>query len=461
MKNKNCWLILVFIFLSTTLIYPILYNNFFITDDFTWIRFARQTKITEVLKINHGHLYNPIINLYFFLTQKIFGLSPQLYYLANVFIHGFNSFLIYTLANIFLKNKKTSFLLGLFFLFQYYGSEAFFWISSATHLIVTTFILLSLILLKKYLETENKKTLLFYYLATILALITKEIAFPLIIIHLIWYLFLKYYFGKKIQFTKILKILSPLAIIWMIYGLIQFTILNQTQTLNHYFNPAIIKQITIIIVSVLNLILYTAGKHSLWQIILTLTIFILPLFFYKKYYFFSYLFGIFWLTIFSVLGSLTASSSASKLIANRYGYIMTIALIFIFISLFKYFENFYKSKIILQALITLLIIYNYLGIIKTDYKYQDISNTSKKVVTTLPKELKSYDQVYILDGYPYDHSIYLNDILSIYFNQNKITYIYSDKRNDEKINTNENYIVLKFDYLKDEWNTLLLTKPPK
>jgi hypothetical protein len=448
MKNKNYWLSLVFILLSTTLIFPLLYNNFFITDDFTWVHFARQAKFINVLDINYGHLYNPIINLYFYLTQKIFGLSPQLYYLANVLIHGFNSFLIYTLANIFLKNKKTSFLLGLFFLLQYYGSEAFFWISSVTHLIATAFILLSLILLKKYLDTENKKILLFYYLATILALITKEIAFPLIFIHLIWYLFLIKYFAKKIEFSKILKILAPLAVVWVFYGLIQFKILNQTQTLNHYFNPAIIKQISTIFRSVLNLVLYTAGNYSFLQIILTLVIFIFPLFFFKKNYFLIYLFGIFWLAIFSTLGSLTTST----LISNRYGYIMTTALVFIFISLFKHFENIIKIKNILHTIILLLIIYNYLGIIKTDAKYQEISNTSKKAIITLPKELKSYDNIYILDGYPYDHSIYLSDIMSIYFNQNKIIYIYTDKRNDKTINKNEDYLVLRFDYLKEKWN---------
>ena len=147
---------LVVLSLLLLLIYaPLLYNNYFIIDDFDWLFFGKNVQgWQDLLAVNPGHFYDPLINMYFWLTYKIFGLNPQLHYLVNIVLHSINSWLIFVLLTKFIK-QRYAFLLMLVFAFQYFGVEVLFLINSAVHALVTMWILLSLLAMYYYSQKNS------------------------------------------------------------------------------------------------------------------------------------------------------------------------------------------------------------------------------------------------------------------------------------------------------------------
>lgn len=163
-------------------------KTFFVSDDFDWITASQNRNLFNFFVANFagkigGGNYCPMVNLVYFLANKIGALNPLFYHLFSLFFHFGNAILVYLIAKHFF-GKKTATFSSLFFAVYFNHSEAVAWTSAIPHLGASFFYLLAVWLWIKY---KSKKTIL-YIVASLLsflnALLFKEIAltFPAVLI---------------------------------------------------------------------------------------------------------------------------------------------------------------------------------------------------------------------------------------------------------------------------------------
>ncbi|HYM65335.1 MAG TPA: hypothetical protein VES68_02530, partial [Candidatus Sulfotelmatobacter sp.] len=161
-------------------------SNFFIGDDFTWLRWAAQapTSLLTYFTQSDGFFYRPGTKLYFYLIYHFFWLNPVVYHVVSIFLHFVVSGLVFLLAKKIFKNTLFSALTAFIFLLTSGYTEMVFWIASTGHLFNAVFGLLGLIL---FIYWEEKKKLYYYvlsFLAFSLALLFHELGvfLPLLIL---------------------------------------------------------------------------------------------------------------------------------------------------------------------------------------------------------------------------------------------------------------------------------------
>lgn len=151
--------ILYLIIIGFTL-YSKMINNFFIGDDFTWLRWAsNNNNVLNYFFSSDGFFYRPGAKLYFFIMYRIFSLNQTAYHTVSLILHCMVSIVFFFILRKIVKDYKISlFSAGLFLVLSGY-SEAVFWISATGFLFTTFFSLLSLL---SYISwKESKKNFAF------------------------------------------------------------------------------------------------------------------------------------------------------------------------------------------------------------------------------------------------------------------------------------------------------------
>ncbi|HUS51886.1 MAG TPA: hypothetical protein VMX77_00285, partial [Candidatus Bathyarchaeia archaeon] len=175
--------------------------NYFVGDDFTWLKWAAtssQKDISQFFLSAEGFFYRPLAKTYFLLVKPFFGLNPAGYHLFSFGLH-FGCVLGAYLLVLRLTGKKLIALIGsLFLLIHPVNGEAVFWISSTSILLARFFYLWGFLAYLGWRKNQEKWKPLFYLasiLAFVLGLASHElmVTFPLLII------FYDLVFG---QFTK-------------------------------------------------------------------------------------------------------------------------------------------------------------------------------------------------------------------------------------------------------------------
>lgn len=174
-----------FLFLSIVLFSQSL-GNFFIGDDFTWLRWAADAPggVLSYFTESNGFFYRPGTKVYFYLMYHTFWLNQLTYHLVSLFLHFAVTVLFFLLAKKVFKNTLLATLSAFLFLIASGSTEAVFWISSTGHLFNAFFGLLGLLFFIYY---EEKKKPYFYILSFAffsLALLFHELGIflPLLII---------------------------------------------------------------------------------------------------------------------------------------------------------------------------------------------------------------------------------------------------------------------------------------
>ncbi len=156
MKIKKYWIQVLTVCLGFMIFLKIL-NNFFISDDFVFLEYARNNFRPENSKI-----YRPLAYILTEVQFYLFGLHPFGYYFTNVAAYILTGVM---LINISLKiaelNKIVSndkYLIGtivaLFFITYPYNNESVAWISGKASLFASMFCMISYNI---YLLTNNDK----------------------------------------------------------------------------------------------------------------------------------------------------------------------------------------------------------------------------------------------------------------------------------------------------------------
>lgn len=142
-------------------------NNFFVADDFTWIRWASDcsealhgkclsfSTIKDYFLNSDGFFYRPGTKIYFLLMYSVFWLNQVVYHSVSIILHFMVSILFFLLAKKILKNQMLAFLGSAIFLIMSGYAESIFWISSTGYLFTAFFVLLSILFYDFWLEKRK------------------------------------------------------------------------------------------------------------------------------------------------------------------------------------------------------------------------------------------------------------------------------------------------------------------
>lgn len=191
--------IVVYLLIAAILLFGPMVNNFFVGDDYTWLRWAadcgngvmRSSSCPSLVERGigyftdaNGFFYRPGTKLYFLSMYSVFWLNQTMYHMVSILVHLLVALLVYFLAKEIFKNFKLALLSSFLFIVLSGLSETIFWISSTGHLINAAFILLSLLLYIQWVKNKKILYLLGSLVSMFVSLLFHElgIVVPLLIL---------------------------------------------------------------------------------------------------------------------------------------------------------------------------------------------------------------------------------------------------------------------------------------
>lgn len=160
-------------------------NNFFVGDDFTWLRWAASSDISNLPKYfmdAHGFFYRPIPKIIMFFLYTLFSFQPPGYHLFGLFVHLLVGFGVFLICYRLLKSKLWAFLAALIFILLPVHSENVFWISALSINLSTLFIVYGLFFYIRFRQDKSVINYIASIIAVIFALFSYEmsVVFPLL-----------------------------------------------------------------------------------------------------------------------------------------------------------------------------------------------------------------------------------------------------------------------------------------
>ncbi len=183
--TKTLIAIELFVFMSGVFMGSI--YNFFVGDDFTWLKWAATATTSDLGKYFYdanGFFYRPLDKVIMFLLYNFSSFQPAGYHLFTLLLYFLMSIGIFFLGLRIFKSKLWAFLASALFLMVPSHGESIFWISTISVSLSSVFILFALL---SYIKSRTTKLIPFYIVAIILqilALLSYEMAviFPLLLI---------------------------------------------------------------------------------------------------------------------------------------------------------------------------------------------------------------------------------------------------------------------------------------
>lgn len=204
--------IIIFLFLlSILLLSPMLRNNF-VGDDYTWLRWAAQSDVSQWYKPfidAAGFFYRPGAKLYFLLMYSAFWLNQTVFHFVSLLLHSIVASLVFLLAKKIFRNLLLSVVTALLFLILSGFSEAVYWISATGFLFTASFSLASLLL---YISWEEKKKTI-YFISSLVCFIFSLLFHELGIITPLLILIYKAVFLKSVRLPKFFLVPIPIYLI--------------------------------------------------------------------------------------------------------------------------------------------------------------------------------------------------------------------------------------------------------
>lgn len=378
-KTINYFILPGFIILSF-LFYRQALGIYFLSDDLTQIHIMSKFGMGGITHNFDIAFLRPLPYVFMALLHNIFGHdSATPYHTWNIVVHAINSYLIYVLYMAWMKRHSLpaksieGITAGLLFLTLPYQTEAVTWVAATVDLMVTTFILATIILFINY-KTEGRKRYLYAsVIVFFLALMSKEAC--LFIPVLIFVMEAIDYFPHK-KFIEPFKTTLLYGSWFPAYILMRYYFLGELiggyHEVHTQFNPLLIGY---------NAALYTAKffafyrllpnelkdilkyilqhKIILWTCLSALVLFI---FYFRNYFIRLFINPItitlilsFYISLIPVINLETSFIGSSQ--SDRYGYVPSV----FFILLFTYLLYSLVNKKIVTILISALLIWFYFG----------------------------------------------------------------------------------------------------
>ena len=195
--------------------------NFFVADDFTWLKWAATTNLSDLPKLfidSQGFFYRPLDKLAMFFLYTLFSFNFQGYHIFMLMVHFLTGFGVYLIINKIFKNRLLSFVGAFMFLFLPSQAENVFWISTISTNLATLFTVFMLVFWLNFREKTSKMYYVLSLFFAVFALLSYEgsiIIFPILILIDL--------FIVKIRTLNLKNILlyCPFAVVTVLYPFIR------------------------------------------------------------------------------------------------------------------------------------------------------------------------------------------------------------------------------------------------
>lgn len=162
--------VIVYLLVVTSLLWLPLTRNYFIGDDFTWLRWAADcanvsaltdgcgltwSSVTTYLTEAGGFFYRPATKLYFALMYQTVWLNQTVYHAVSLALHFLVSVCVFFLGLRLFKSKMLGAVSAFVFVWLSGFSEAVFWIAATGHMFATLLMLLSFFSYGAWREKHN------------------------------------------------------------------------------------------------------------------------------------------------------------------------------------------------------------------------------------------------------------------------------------------------------------------
>lgn len=210
--------IIIYLLVASFGVYSIMISNYFVGDDFTWLKWAADCKkiiygngltrcepvkntILGYFTNSDGFFYRPGTKLYFLLMYTVFWLNNSLYHIFSILVHFTAAASIFLISKRILKSKFFSFVTALFFIVLSVQSESVFWVAATGHIISAAAILLSLLLYINWKENKNWIFLSLSFVTAAIAFLFYELGIVIPILILVYDLIM----DKKISLKDFVR----------------------------------------------------------------------------------------------------------------------------------------------------------------------------------------------------------------------------------------------------------------
>jgi hypothetical protein len=159
--------------------------NFFVSDDFIWIKRGAGLSLENLLHRPESSTYNifrPLVPGFFSVFHQIFGMSPYGYHLSSMLLHILNALLFCRILSHFRLTKNMIVLSSIIFVSHFAHEETIFWISSISIPLCSFFYLLSVLIFLKWLKNKKVWFYLLSLASGVIALFIREDALSLPVI---------------------------------------------------------------------------------------------------------------------------------------------------------------------------------------------------------------------------------------------------------------------------------------
>jgi len=131
---------------------------YFMGDDFTWLRWATESKLSDILEyftVSNGFFYRPIPKLVYFMQFSVIWLKPFSYHLTPLLLLSGTMLCLYR----FLRNVKTPWIIAwigaLLFMMLSIHHENIFWVSGQSSVLAGFFFMAALALVSERIFTHK------------------------------------------------------------------------------------------------------------------------------------------------------------------------------------------------------------------------------------------------------------------------------------------------------------------
>jgi len=185
-KRTSVLILLALLILLCLLLYAPSLSYFFAQDDFFFLSRASESEFGDPASLfkPFGPFYRPLsTSIYFTGMLRLFGLRPVPYHALSLGLFCVNVLLVFCIGDALFGGREKGFITALFYLTRGMHFEAVSWVSGIQDLLMTFFVLTSMISYLKYSE-EKRRLLPFSLIMFVLALLSKETAviFPFVLL---------------------------------------------------------------------------------------------------------------------------------------------------------------------------------------------------------------------------------------------------------------------------------------
>jgi hypothetical protein len=162
-------------------------SNFFVADDFTWLRWAATSELSDIPMyfINaQDFFYRPLDKTIVYVLYQIFAFVPEGYHLFTLLIHFVTVVGVFFLATKILNNRLLSFLTAVVFALHPVHHENIYWFSTLSVTLSSLFIVYTVL---AYIRFREKRSVFAYGAAIVLSILAflayeMSVVIPLLLI---------------------------------------------------------------------------------------------------------------------------------------------------------------------------------------------------------------------------------------------------------------------------------------